>query len=70
MSSTVGSVNVGVLNSILKIAIDIALIPQVNQLLGPPGVPLPAQMGMKLINVDISLGSGFFSIHSDLTYTP
>jgi hypothetical protein len=68
-STTVGAVNIGLLNALVNITFQVVFVPLLNDLLAT-GLPLPAASGLSLTNAVLSTGPGYAVIACDFTFNP
>ncbi len=64
-----GDFDVSLLDSMMKLLVSNAIVPFVNYYLAN-GVSLPTVKNVAFVNPQIVYGEGFFSVATDVTYSP
>eukprot|EP01102_Stenamoeba_stenopodia_P008721 TRINITY_DN2539_c0_g1_i1.p1 TRINITY_DN2539_c0_g1~~TRINITY_DN2539_c0_g1_i1.p1 ORF type:complete len:520 (-),score=77.36 TRINITY_DN2539_c0_g1_i1:87-1553(-) len=69
LTSEIGNINVGLLQTILNIMFYKGIIPQVNKLLAN-GFTLPTLYGISLVNPSVGYADNFLIVNTDFVYNP
>jgi hypothetical protein len=69
VSSSVGSVNVGLLQALVNVTFSDVILPLLDTLLAH-GLPLPSAPGLTLTNATLGTGTGYASFSADFTFDP
>ena len=69
MSTEIGPINVGVLDSVISFFCKEALLPGINRAIAK-GLPLPTVDGVEFVNSAVKFDSGYVLIDTDVKYNP